>query len=155
LDPTVAAALPTTGVTALETVETAEPLAGKTALIVGAAGGAGSFVTQLAASAGAHLAAVVRADADERMRAYGAAEMIGYTAGSVPGSARRTHPGGIDVLIDLASDADGFAALASLVRAGGTALSAARCSACSRHRASPGSKLADERTAVNPSLPVP
>jgi NADPH2:quinone reductase len=121
-DPTVAAALPTAGVTALEITDTVEPLAGKTALIVGAAGGVGSFVTQLAANAGGHLIAVVRADANERMRAYGAAEMVDHTAGSVPDSVRRTHPGGIDVLIDLASDADGFAALASLVRAGGTAL---------------------------------
>lgn len=122
LDPTVAAALPTAGVTALEIVESVEPLAGKTALIVGAAGGVGSFVTQLAGNAGGHLIAVVRADANERMRAYGAAEMVDHTAGSVPDSVRRTHPDGIDVLVDLASDAGGFAALASLVRAGGTAL---------------------------------
>ena len=122
LDAAVAAALPTAGVTALEIAETVEPLAGKTVLIVGAAGGIGSFVTQLAANAGGHLITVVRADANERMRAYGAAEMVDYTAGSVPDSVRRTHPDGIDVLIDLASDADGFAALASLVRAGGTAL---------------------------------
>jgi hypothetical protein len=48
--------------------------------------------------------------------------VIDYTAGSVPDALRRAHPDGIDVLIDLASDADGFAALASLVRSGGTAL---------------------------------
>jgi NADPH2:quinone reductase len=122
LDPAVAAALPTAGVTALQIAETAGPLAGKTVLIVGAAGGVGSFVTQLAANAGGHLIAVARADASERMRAYGAAEMIDHTAGPVPDAVRRTHPDGIDVLIDVASDADGFAALASLVRAGGTAL---------------------------------
>jgi NADPH:quinone reductase-like Zn-dependent oxidoreductase len=122
LDAAVAAALPTAGVTALEIVETAGPLAGKTALIVGAAGGVGSFATQFAANAGGHLIAVVRADANERMRAYGAAEMIDHTAVSVPGTVRQTHPDGIDVLIDVASDAGGFAALASLVRAGGTAL---------------------------------
>ena len=34
----------------------------------------------------------------------------------------RTHPDGIDVLVDVASDADGFATLAALVRPGGTAL---------------------------------
>jgi NADPH2:quinone reductase len=122
LDVAVAAALPTAGVTALEIVETIGSLVGKTALIVGAAGGVGSFVTQLAANAGGHLIAVVRAGANERMRAYGAAEMIDHTAVSVPDTIRRTHPDGIDVLIDLASDAGGFAALASLVRAGGTAL---------------------------------
>jgi NADPH:quinone reductase-like Zn-dependent oxidoreductase len=122
LDRTVAAALPTAGVAALQVAETAGPLAGKTVLIVGAAGGIGSFVTQLAANAGGHLIAVVRADVSERMRAYGAAEMVDHTAGPVPDSVRRAHPDGIDVLIDLASDAEAFAALASLVRAGGTAL---------------------------------
>jgi NADPH:quinone reductase len=35
---------------------------------------------------------------------------------------RQAHPDGIDILIDLASDATGFAALATMVRPGGTAL---------------------------------
>ncbi len=122
LDPLVAAALPTAASTALEIVESLEPLTGKTALLVGAAGGVGSFATQLAANAGAYLLAVAGADAGDRLRSYGAAEVIDYTAGSVPDAVRRAHPDGIDVLIDLASDADGFAALASLVRSGGTAL---------------------------------
>jgi NADPH:quinone reductase-like Zn-dependent oxidoreductase len=118
----VAAALPTAGSAALEIVESLEPLSGKTAVLVGAAGGVGSFATQLAANAGAHVVAVAGADAGDRLRSYGAAEVIDYTAGSVPDALRRAHPDGIDVLIDLASDADGFAALASLVRTGGTAL---------------------------------
>jgi NADPH2:quinone reductase len=122
LDPVVAAALPTAGSTALEIVESLEPLSGKTVVLVGAAGGVGSFATQLAANAGAHLVAVAGADAGDRLRSYGAAEVIDYTAGSVPDALRRAHPDGIDVLIDVASDADGFAALASLVRTGGTAL---------------------------------
>jgi NADPH:quinone reductase-like Zn-dependent oxidoreductase len=122
LDPVVAAALPTAGSTALEIVESLEPLTGKTAVLVGAAGGVGSFATQLAANAGAYLVAVAGADAGDRLRGYGAAEVIDYTAGSVPDALRRAYPDGIDVLIDLASDADGFAALASLVRSGGTAL---------------------------------
>ncbi|HUE26832.1 MAG TPA: NADP-dependent oxidoreductase, partial [Solirubrobacteraceae bacterium] len=122
LDPLLAAALPTAGSTALEIVESLEPLTGKTALLVGAAGGVGSFATQLAANAGAYLLAVAGADAGDRLRSYGAAEVIDYTAGSVPDTLRRAHPDGIDVLIDLASDADGFAALATVVRSGGTAL---------------------------------
>jgi len=122
LDPVVAAALPTAGSAALEIVESLEPLSGKTAVLVGAAGGVGSFATQLAVNAGAHVVAVAGADAGDRLRSYGAAEVIDYTAGSVPDALRRAHPDGIDVLIDVASDADGFAALASLVRTGGTAL---------------------------------
>ena len=122
LEPSIAAALPTPGVTALEIVESLEPLTGKTVLMVGAAGGVGSFATQLAANAGAQVIAVARAAADDRMRDYGAAETLDRTETSVPDAVRRTHPSGIDVLIDAASDAEDFASLAALVRPGGTAL---------------------------------
>lgn len=122
LDPTVAAALPGAGATGLVIVESLEPLSGKTLLLVGAAGGIGSFATQLAANAGARVIAVARASANDRMRTYGAAETVDYTAGSVPDAVQRMHPDGIDVLIDVASDGDDFATLASLVRAGGTAV---------------------------------
>ena len=56
------------------------------------------------------------------MRGYGAAETVDHTEVSLPDTVRKAHPGGIDVLIDLVSDAEGFAALASLVRLGGTAV---------------------------------
>jgi NADPH:quinone reductase len=122
LDPIVAAALPTAGVTALEIVESIGELMGKTVLLVGAAGGVGSFAMQLAAQAGAHVIAVARADDADRMLTYGAVETVDHTKVSVPDAVQRTHPDGIDVLVDVASDADGFATLAALVRAGGTAL---------------------------------
>ena len=116
VDPAVAAALPTAGAAALQIVESLELLTGQTVLIVGAAGGVGSFATQFAAQAGARVIAVAPAGAGDRMRGYGAAETVDHTAVSVPDAMRRTHPDGIDVLIDVASDASGFAALASLVR---------------------------------------
>jgi threonine dehydrogenase-like Zn-dependent dehydrogenase len=56
------------------------------------------------------------------MRGYGAAETVDHTEVSLPDAVRRAHPGGLDVLIDLVSDAAGFAALAALVRPGGTAV---------------------------------
>ena len=56
--------------------------------------------------------------------AYGAAETIDYAAIGLPDAVRQAHPDGIDVLIDVVDpDAPGFAALASLVRPGGTAVS--------------------------------
>jgi NADPH:quinone reductase-like Zn-dependent oxidoreductase len=122
LEPSIAAALPTPGVTALEIVESLEPLTGKTVLMVGAAGGVGSFATQLAANAGARVIAVAPAGADDRMRDYGVAETLDRAETSVPDAVQRTHPRGIDVLIDVASDAEDFATLAALVRSGGTAL---------------------------------
>ena len=122
LDPVVAAALPTAGSTALDIVELLEPLAGKTVLIVGAAGGVGSFATQFAANAGAHVIANAHDSADERMRSYGAAETVDHNLDSVMRTVAAAHPAGIDILIDVASDAGAFAELATLVKRGGTAL---------------------------------
>jgi NADPH2:quinone reductase len=122
LDPVLAAALPTAGGTGLALVDLLEPLDGKTVLIVGAGGAVGSFATQFAADAGAHVIANVRATAAERMRGYGASETIDHTAVSLPDAVRAAHPDGIDALIDVASDPAGFAVVASLVRAGGTAV---------------------------------
>ncbi len=87
----VAASLPTAGVTGLEIVESLGPLAGKTVLIVGAAGGVGSFATQFAAQAGAHVDASARADAASRMRQYGAAETFDHTAVALRSAVRQAH----------------------------------------------------------------
>jgi NADPH:quinone reductase len=122
LDLVVAAALPGAGGTALQIAESLTPLRGKTVLLVGAAGGVGSFAIQFLARAGAHVIAVARANSADRLRDYGAVETIDYTLASVADSVRATHADGVDVLIDVANDADGFAELASFVRRGGTAL---------------------------------
>jgi NADPH:quinone reductase len=122
LDDVVAAALPTAGGAALALVDLLEPLTGKMVLIVGAGGGIGSFATQFAANAGGNVIANVRGQEAERMRAYGAIETIDHTAVPLPDGVRQAHPDGIDALIDVVSDATGFAALASLVRPGGTAV---------------------------------
>jgi NADPH:quinone reductase len=122
LDPVTAAALPTTGGAAIEIAESVAPLDGKIVLIVGAAGGIGSFLTQLIAPAGAHVDAAAPAAEAERMTGYGAAETIDRAAMPLPDAVARTHPDGIDVLVDVASDAAQFAALAGHVRPGGTAI---------------------------------
>ena len=59
----------------------------------------------------------------QRMTGYGAAETIDRAAMPLPEAIARRHPDGIDVLVDVASDAAQFAALAGHVRPGGTALS--------------------------------
>jgi NADPH:quinone reductase-like Zn-dependent oxidoreductase len=122
LDPVTAAALPTVGVSAMQIAESLAPLDGKIVLIVGAAGGIGSFLTQIAAQAGAHVDAVAPPAEAERMMGYGAAETVDRAAMPLPEAIARTHPDGIDVLVDVASDAAQFAALAGHVRPGGTAL---------------------------------
>ena len=118
----VAASAPTAGMTGLSIVDALAPLDGKTVLIVGAAGGVGSFATQFAANARAHVIANARADNAARMTAYGAAETIDHASGSLRELVALTHPNGLDVLIDLANDADEFANLAALVQTGGAAL---------------------------------
>jgi NADPH:quinone reductase-like Zn-dependent oxidoreductase len=122
LDDVVAASLPTAGGAALQLVDLLEPLTDKTVLIVGAGGGVGSFATQFAVNAGGHVIANVRDQDAERMRAYGAPETIDHTKVSLPDAVREVHPDGIDALLDVVSDAKNFAVLASLVKAGGTAV---------------------------------
>jgi NADPH:quinone reductase len=124
LDDVVAAGLPTAGGAGLALVDRLEPLTDKTVLIVGAGGGVGSFATQFAANAGGNVIANVRADDAERIRGYGAKETIDHTKVALPAAVRQAHPDGVDVLIDLVdADTAGFAALASVVRPGGRAMS--------------------------------
>jgi NADPH:quinone reductase len=122
LDMIEAAAVPTIGGTGLTLVESLEPLEDKTLLLIGAGGGVGSFATQLAVIAGARVIASVSAQAEERVRSYGVAETIDHNKVRLDEVVRRESPDGIDVLIDLASDADSFASLALLVRPGGVAV---------------------------------
>ena len=150
LDPVLAAALPTSGGSALALVELLEPLNGKTVLIVGAGGGVGSFSTQLAANAGGRVIANVREAAAERMRGYGAAETIDHTAVSLSDAVRQAHPDGIDALMDLVSQAEAFSALASLVRSG--ALPSRRnTSPMSTHSRPPESPESTSRSRPRPS----
>ena len=122
LDDVVAAALPTAGGAGLALVDLLEPPSDKTVLIVGAGGGVGSFATQFAANAGGNVIANVRDGDAERMRAYRATETVDHTKVPLVDAVRQAHPDGIDALLDLVSDATGFAALASLIRPGGTAV---------------------------------
>jgi NADPH:quinone reductase-like Zn-dependent oxidoreductase len=148
LDDVVAAALPTAGGAALALVDQLEPLADKTVLVVGAGGGVGSFATQFAANAGGNVIANVRADDAERIRGYGAKETIDRRADALPAAVRQAHPDGVDVLIDLVdADAGGFAALASLVKPGGTAIS-------TNYVADEAALRANEVTGINFALPM-
>jgi NADPH:quinone reductase-like Zn-dependent oxidoreductase len=122
MDAPTAASLPTAGGTALQIAESLSPLEDTTMLIVGAAGGVGSFLTQFAVRAGAQVIADVAAGDSARIREYGAAETIDYHTDNVHAAVATLYPEGIDVLVDLANDAGEFAELASLVRSGGTAL---------------------------------
>ena len=77
LEPTVAAALPLAGLTALRLVRTMGSLAGKRVLITGAAGGVGHYFVELAAAQGAVVSAVVSTPArGRRLLELGAHELL-------------------------------------------------------------------------------
>lgn len=83
------AALGLAGTTANDVVAAAELSAGSTILVVGATGGVGSQVIQLAAAAGAHVTSL------------GAGESLNYREDLAAGVLAR-HPEGVDVVVHLA-----------------------------------------------------
>ena len=123
VSPVEAAAAPTAGMTAIGLTRHAEVGAGQKVLIVGASGGVGTFVVQLAAARGAQVLATARSDAAEGLRALGAAETLDYGQRPVAEQVAESEPGGVDVLLDLISDPEPFAANMGLVRDGGWAVS--------------------------------
>ena len=129
----VAATLPTAGMTALGVVESLDLESldlesldlrpGRTMLIVGATGGVGVFAVQLAAARGAEVIATARAEAEAWIRELGASQTIDYSTEDVSELVRKTHPDGVDALLDLTRDQARFTTYAGLVRDGGSAIS--------------------------------
>jgi NADPH:quinone reductase-like Zn-dependent oxidoreductase len=119
----IAAALPTAGMTALGATEALGLQAGQSVLIVGATGGVGVFAVQLAAACGAEVIATARPDADRWIQQLGAAATGDYAANDIAAQVRKTHPDGIDALLDLTLDEARFSEYAGLIRDGGTAVS--------------------------------
>jgi len=118
-----AASIPLAGVTALMCVDAIEAGDGDAVLIVGAAGGVGSFAIQIAVARGARVIAVGRSANHEYMRKLGASETIDYENGDLVEKVRAVHPTPLDAIIDLASDADTVRRLSALLRDGGTVAS--------------------------------
>jgi NADPH:quinone reductase-like Zn-dependent oxidoreductase len=120
LDFAQAAALPTAGLAAFQSVKAVAPAEGETILIVGAAGGVGSYAVQLAARQGARVIATGRSGQEDYLHSLGAAEVIDFASNDVVQAVRASHPQGIDGLIDLVSrDAAALAGNAQVLRRGG------------------------------------
>jgi NADPH:quinone reductase-like Zn-dependent oxidoreductase len=92
-----AAALPLAGVTALQAVRRAAVGTGQRVLIVGAAGGVGSYATQIAASHGAVVTAVCSGANAEFVGTLGASDVIDYTRTDPTAAGRR-----FDAVLDIA-----------------------------------------------------
>lgn len=123
IDHTDAAAIPVAGVTALTMVETASVSDGDVVVAIGATGGVGSYLVQLAAKRGARVLAISSAANAEYAQRLGAADAIDYAAGDVVEAVRSLAPDGVDVIAEM-HGGDDTARLAELVRSGGRVVSA-------------------------------
>ena len=63
------------------------------------------------------------ADDEDTLRGFGADEVVDF-GGDIAAAVRESYPGGVDGLIDLASDGPTLSALADVVSAGGRLASA-------------------------------
>lgn len=102
LDMAKAGAAPLAAITALAALDALAPLEGASVLVVGAAGGVGSFFVQLAASAGAHVIAPGFSEDVDYLRELGAAEVPDRNA-DVETTLRDRYSEGVDAVLDLVS----------------------------------------------------
>lgn len=118
-----AAAIPETGLTALTIVRAAGLTAGQTVLVIGATGGVGSFATQLAKAAGAHVIATGTANDLEYLQKLGADEVIDYGAADTIAQVKQKHARGVDAVFDVVHSGDDLLRSAQALREGGTLVS--------------------------------
>jgi NADPH:quinone reductase len=104
LDLGSAGAAPLAGLTALAALDALAPARDETVLVIGAAGGVGSFFVQLAAGVGAHVIAPALPEDEEYLRDLGAAELLDRNA-DLDAAVREGHPDGVDAILNLVSHA--------------------------------------------------
>jgi NADPH:quinone reductase-like Zn-dependent oxidoreductase len=120
-----AAALPLSGMTAMHCVEPLALEQGQSVLVVGAPGGVGSMIVQLAARAGATVLATGLPQDRVFLADLGAEDVFDHRE-DLTGAVRERSPDGVDAVIDLVNRGDAFIATARLARPGGTAVSVHR-----------------------------
>ena len=95
-----AATVPTTGCTALQGLRNVGKVrSGQTVLVIGAAGGVGSFAVQIAKAFGAHVTGVSSTSKVDLVRSIGADDVIDYTREEIVDGKRR-----FDVIFDTAGN---------------------------------------------------
>jgi NADPH:quinone reductase len=114
-----AAALPLAGSAALDVLTAVDGHAGDVVLVVGATGGVGTLVVQLAAKRGLVVIATARPPDEAFLRELGAAETIDHSVDSVADAVRSRYPDGVAALIDLVDHKEALTELATVVRPGG------------------------------------
>jgi NADPH:quinone reductase len=106
VDLATAGAAPLAGITAITAIDALELSRGDVLLVVGATGGVGSLVVQLAARAGAHITAPALPQDGPYLRGLGVTEILPRD-GDIVGLVRERHPDGVDALLDVVSYAPG------------------------------------------------
>jgi NADPH:quinone reductase-like Zn-dependent oxidoreductase len=119
LEHATAAAIPTAGVTALNMADALALGKGQTVVAIGATGGVGSYLVQLATRRGARVVALCSGENADYARRLGAADVVDYTAGDIAEAIRAKYPDGIDAIADMHGDKESLARLAEQVRSGG------------------------------------
>jgi len=114
-----AASLPTAGLTALAAIEWLHVGNGTTLLVIGATGGVGGFAVQIARDRGVRVIGTGRSASEQFARDLGIEEFVAYDKEDVVQAMKAAHPGGVDAVLDVASDADAIKKIGELVHAGG------------------------------------
>jgi NADPH:quinone reductase-like Zn-dependent oxidoreductase len=99
VDTAQAGAAPLATLTALAIIDALELSAGKTVLVIGAAGGVGSLVVQLAKAAGATVVAPALPEDEEFLRGLGVDELL-PREGDLVAAVRERYPDGVNALVD-------------------------------------------------------
>ncbi len=94
-----AGAAPLVTLTALATIDALELSAGQTVVVVGATGGVGSIVVQLAKAAGATVVAPGLPEDEEFLRGLGVDEVLPRD-GDLVAAVKERYPNGVDALVD-------------------------------------------------------
>jgi NADPH:quinone reductase-like Zn-dependent oxidoreductase len=100
VDMAEAGAAPLAAITALAALDALAPARDETLLVIGAAGGVGSFFVQLAARAGARVIAPALADDADHLGELGVEETFDRHA-DLNASVRERCPDGVDAILDL------------------------------------------------------
>lgn len=104
VDTATAGAAPLATITAIVATDALELSEGDTVLVIGATGGVGSVVVQLAHAAGATVVATGLPEDEYYLRGLGTGEVLLLPCeGDVVAAVRERHPDGVDVLFDAAT----------------------------------------------------
>jgi len=125
IDFSQAASIPTPGVAALTVLDAVDAREGETLLAVGASGGVGSFLVQMAADRGLRVIGVARGENVEYVRGLGASAVVDYTAADAEEALRSLAPQGIDVIADMSGSKELVTGLSGQLRSGGRVASSA------------------------------